>query len=176
SSNSSVYFESRDSNKNLLTNTSNHNTQPLFSVLTGPETFHLKVIKHNYAYNEINGSFNIKIDEFEGIFHNNSLGNTSIPFHKNFDYNNSISINWRVRISFTAQTSFNYHFEILAANYDAYLYLYHSNGQLISSDDDGVGNESLSQINGSLSPGGYYLEIGGYNNASASGVLGVNIY
>lgn len=176
SSNSSVYFELRDSNQNLLTNTSNHNNQPLFSVLTGPETFHLKVIKNNYAYNEINGSFNIKIEEFERTSHNYYLGNISTPFHKNFDYNNSISINGRVRISFTTQTSFNYHFEILAANYDTYLYLYHSNGQLISSDDDGAGNGNLSKINGNLSPGGYYLEIGGYNDASGSGVLGFNIY
>ncbi len=174
SSVSGVSYELRDSNQNIVSNSNYYNHHVLSLVMNNPGTYYLKVI-NNSSYNEITGSFNINIEETNEITDNMVLGSITTPYTRTFDYDTTVSVNGRTRINFTIATSSDYHFETTSANYDTYLYLYRSNGQLIRSDDDGGGPGNLSKMTGSLSAGSYYVEVGGFGNSTGNGVLLFNL-
>ena len=116
----------------------------------------------------------LRLDEVNIISHNENLGSITTPYARFFDYDTTTSGTRRSRINFTVASSTDYDFEIISANHDTYLYLYNSNGTLISSDDDG-GQGGLSKMTGNLSNGSYYLEIAGYSNSVGTGVLSFNL-
>ncbi|MFD0992664.1 PPC domain-containing protein [Tenacibaculum geojense] len=167
--NYNVYLNILDENLNIIRQSSYDNISGFIST---PGVYYIEVFGYNNL--TISQEMSISLTEVDLLSDYQDLGLLNTPFLQTYEYSTVGDNDTRIRAYFEVTNSVNYDIEITQADYDTYLFLYDENGNLIASNDDG-GNGVLSRMTGSLNPGNYYIEVGGYGNGTGSGILSVQL-
>ncbi|MEM9681542.1 MAG: hypothetical protein AAF901_14560, partial [Bacteroidota bacterium] len=124
-------------------------------------------ISANSNYVDLSGTLSITLKDAK--LSDVDLGALTAPFNQSYAFDTSNEIDRAIGYEFSVASETDYTFQIVSANYDEFIYLYDSSGNLINSRDYGA-------ITGSLTAGSYYLVAGGYGNyASGTGTLSIDL-
>ncbi|MBW1293944.1 fibronectin type III domain-containing protein [Aquimarina litoralis] len=141
----------------------------LASLETG--TYYLEVINNNFGL-AANGTMNLTLQDYDSS--DLDLGTLNIPFSETYNYDTTSEVDRAIAFNFSIDSQSDYVFETTFANYDTFLRLYDSFGNLIGSNDDG-GAGTLSRMVGSLSAGSYSIEVSGFGSSVGLGTLSVSL-
>ncbi|SEK76009.1 hypothetical protein SAMN04487910_1047 [Aquimarina amphilecti] len=155
-----IYLNLYDGNGNYI----NSGYRDIYGENLNTGSYYLEIV--NQDYNDVSGTLNIALSNPNES--DIDLGALTAPYNQSFDFNTTGEIDRKIRYEFSVDSEVSYAFEIINENYDDYIYLYDASGNYISGSD-------YYQINGTLSPGNYYVEVAGYSNNVGFGTLVFNL-
>ncbi len=161
STNSNVYINIYDATGNYI----NGGYRNIIGALDAG-TYYFEVYNNYNSNTAISGTVAIVLDDPKAS--DIALGELTAPYNQSFSYDTTTEVDRKIGYEFSISASADYSFDIISPNYDAYIYLYDSLGNLIGSSDYGA-------ITGTLTAGTYYVEAAGYSSRTGAGTLSLDL-